>query len=284
MFLHWRANLAEQNKQQPLTTNIRVTHHTFLSVWNNPLIDTCQHCSTNRANQTQVFKIEGFAWKRFLPSFPSPSPHFHFLVLVSFLARPKPRIPFLGISLLRNQTENLATQATANPLSSLSDTGSAVKCLWQFFFHSFVVFHQQRRVEIKRNWDIQNTNTKRAPKAWPSYVRNCCINTTSDNSKLLYVSSRAVRRVKFETILKYHKWYLCQISRTNQAIICLYNYPQRFVIFKCIYFKLSWNTTALSQSNCRNFSCSSIITEIFRAPKAEGWRHFSRVTHFHEIV
>ena len=31
-----------------------------------------------------------------------------------------------------------------------------------------------------------------------------------------------------------------------------------FVIFTCRYFKLSWNTTALSQSDCRNFSCSSI--------------------------
>ena len=41
--------------------------------------------------------------------------------------------------------------------------------------------------------------------------------TTSDISKLLllYVISRAVRRVKFETILKYHEWYLCQITRTN---------------------------------------------------------------------
>ena len=51
MFLHWRANLADQNKQQPLKINIRVTYHTVLSVWNKPLIDTCQHCSTNRANQ-----------------------------------------------------------------------------------------------------------------------------------------------------------------------------------------------------------------------------------------
>ena len=33
---------------------------------------------------------------------------------------------------------------------------------------------------------------------------------------------------------------------------------KRFVIFTCGYFKLSWNTTVLSQSNCRNFSCSSI--------------------------
>ena len=36
---------------------------------------------------------------------------FHFLALVSFLARSKPKVPFLGISLPRNQTETLATQA-----------------------------------------------------------------------------------------------------------------------------------------------------------------------------
>ena len=35
----------------------------------------------------------------------------HFLALVSFLARPKPRISFLGLFLLRNSTETLATQA-----------------------------------------------------------------------------------------------------------------------------------------------------------------------------
>ena len=84
------------------------------------------------------------------------------------------------------------------------------------------------------------------------------INTTSDISKLLYVISRAVRPVKFETILKYHEWYLCQISRTNHPIICLCHTRKRFVIFTCRYFKLSWNTTALSQSNCRNISCSGI--------------------------
>ena len=33
---------------------------------------------------------------------------------------------------------------------------------------------------------------------------------------------------------------------------------KRFVIFTCRYFKLSWNTTAVSQSNCSNFSYSSI--------------------------
>ena len=42
---------------------------------------------------------------------PPPSPSFIFLTLVSFLARPKPRIPFLGLSLLRHSTETLASQA-----------------------------------------------------------------------------------------------------------------------------------------------------------------------------
>ena len=37
---------------------------------------------------------------------------------------------------------------------------------------------------------------------------------------------------------------------------------KRFVIFTCRYFKLSWNATALSQSNCRNFSCGSISSQI----------------------
>ena len=98
MFLHWRANLADQNKQQPLKINIRVTYHTVLSVWNKPLIDTCQHCSTSRANQklrslaNAGFQNRGVCLQAF-PSFPFPSPHFHFLALVSFLARPKPRIP-----------------------------------------------------------------------------------------------------------------------------------------------------------------------------------------------
>ena len=40
---------------------------------------------------------------------------------------------------------------------------------------------------------------------------------------------------------------------------------KRFVIFTCRYFKLSWNTTALSQSNCTNFSCSSIKCEILNS-------------------
>ena len=133
MFLHWRANLADQNKQQPLKINIRVTYHTVLSVWNKPLIDTCQHCSTSRANQAlrslanAGFQNRGVCLQAF-PSFPSPSPHFHFLALVSFLARPKPRIPFLGLSLLRNQTETLATQASR---ASVKPAGSSAAFKWK---------------------------------------------------------------------------------------------------------------------------------------------------------
>ena len=88
---------------------------------------------------------------------------------------------------------------------------------------------------------------------------------------------------------KYHEWYFEFVIRnfTNPLgewnlsqfwnitsdiyakyhiqIMLLFVYTtshKRFVIFTCRYFKLSWNTTALSQSNCSNFSCSS-ISEIF---------------------
>ena len=48
------------------------------------------------------------------------------MALVSFLARPKPRIPFLGLSLLRNQTETLATQARGHQIwdAGTSKTGT----------------------------------------------------------------------------------------------------------------------------------------------------------------
>ena len=38
----------------------------------------------------------------------------NFLALFSFLARPKPKVPFLGLSSLPNQTKTLATQDTIN--------------------------------------------------------------------------------------------------------------------------------------------------------------------------
>ena len=66
------------------------------------------------------------------------------------------------------------------------------------------------------------------------------INTTSDISKLLYVISRdVIRRVKLETILKYHEWYLCQISRPNHTIICLHYYPQKVCNFHMQVFQIT---------------------------------------------
>jgi len=47
-------------------------------------------------------------------TFPSPSPSFLFLALAPFFARAgkTPKIPFLGLTLLPNPSEALATQAT----------------------------------------------------------------------------------------------------------------------------------------------------------------------------
>ena len=53
--------------------------------------------------------------------------------------------------------------------------------------------------------------------------------------KLFYIISRAVRQVKFEAILKYHKWYLCQISRTIHAINCLYYNLRNSVIQRHVF-------------------------------------------------
>ena len=50
---------------------------------------------------------------------------------------------------------------------------------------------------VTESWSMREA----ACRKWNTYG----INTTYDISKLLYVG---VRQVKFETILKYHKWYL----------------------------------------------------------------------------
>ena len=87
--------------------------------------------------------------------------------------------------------------------------------------------------------------------AW--FVVIFCINTTGEISKLLYVI-RNLRQFSNITSGNYAKYHI--------QIMLLFIYTttsKRFVIFTCRYFKLSWNTTALSQSNCKNFSCSSII-------------------------
>ena len=54
------------------------------------------------------------------------------------------------------------------------------------------------------------------------------INSTSDISKLFYI-------MKFEEILKYHKWHLCQMSRTIHAINCLYYNLRNSVIQRHVF-------------------------------------------------
>ena len=59
--------------------------------------------------------------------------------LVSFLARPKPRISFLGLSLLRNSTETLATQASIDQSVEIDDTLVSFIDLSRFYrFHPFI--------------------------------------------------------------------------------------------------------------------------------------------------
>ena len=76
-------------------------------------------------------------------------------------------------------------------------------------------------------------------------------NSTSDIFRNCYVISRAVRRVKLRQF-----WNLTSgiYAKYHTMLLNL----QKVCYFHCRYFKLSWNTTAPSQSNCRNFSCSGI--------------------------
>ena len=103
MLLHLRANLADQNIQQPQKINLRVTYHPWLLSMKQTfnLIDTCQYCSTSRANQSlhvcslanASFQNRGVCLQTF-PFFPSPFPSFQYLALVHFSHGQ--RIRFLG--------------------------------------------------------------------------------------------------------------------------------------------------------------------------------------------
>ena len=55
-------------------------------------------------------------------------------------------------------------------------------------------------------------------------------------------------------------------AKYHVQIMLLFVYTtsgNRFVIFTCRYFELSWNTSALSQSDGSNFSCGSIMGRVF---------------------
>ena len=79
---------------------------------------------------------------------------------------------------------------------------------------------------------------------------------------MLYEISWAIRREKFETFWNIMSGIYAKYHMKLMLLIVYTTTHKKFVIFTYGYFKLSWNTTALSQSNCRNFSCSSINLEI----------------------
>lgn len=79
------------------------------------------------------------------------------------------------------------------------------------------------------------------------------INTASDISKLFYSISRVDRRRNFEAILIYHGWYLCQVTSMNSANISSLQIHGNFEILTTDNLKLSWNATAVSQSDSSNF-------------------------------
>ena len=81
-------------------------------------------------------------------------------------------------------------------------------------------------------------------------------------------------------------------AKYHVQIMLLFVYTttrKRFVIFTYRYFKLSWNTTALSQSNCRNFfsstrgiyakchykSCHYKLHRLDYAPNDAYWNQFA---------
>ena len=87
MLLHWRANLADQNKQQPLKINIRVTYQyrprsmkqTF-DRHMSTLFEKPSQSDAAFAGERSFSKSRGlwsFICKRFLPFFPTPSPLFY---------------------------------------------------------------------------------------------------------------------------------------------------------------------------------------------------------------
>ena len=102
MFLRWRANLADQNKQQPLKINIRDTCH----VRNKRLIDKCQHCSTSQANQAlRSLANAGFLKSRGLSAG------------VSFLPLPLPQLSFFCTCFISRaaKTENPVPRSFFTP-------------------------------------------------------------------------------------------------------------------------------------------------------------------------
>ena len=66
--------------------------------------------------------------------------------LVSILAQPKPKIPLLSLSLLWNQPETLATQATVLETAFLSQIKNSNQVIW--IFYMIMDFHFGKEFSI----------------------------------------------------------------------------------------------------------------------------------------
>ena len=77
----------------------------------------------------------------------------------------------------------------------------------------------------------QIDNTKRS-KTIPCPAAHPCTGHVRENPKsTIYTNLRQFSNITSGIYAKYHEWYLCQISRANHAIICLYYYPQKVCNF-----------------------------------------------------
>ena len=94
------------------------------------------------------------------------------------------------------------------------------------------------------------------------YTANYLMTSFSVNQttqRLLGLSKNIGRNIGILILILYAKYHV--------QIMLLFVYTttrKGFVILTCRYFKLSWNTTALSQSNCRNFSRSSVTVGYYQ--------------------
>ena len=107
-------------------------------------------------------------------------------------------------------------------------------------------------------------------KRWPGYLNFTKINISIGNSMICSDIWHKYHKWYFKIVIRnFSSWNLRQFWNITSGIYAKYHLQimllfvytttcKRFVIFTCRYFKLSWNTTARSQSNCGNFSRSSI--------------------------
>ena len=97
------------------------------------------------------------------------------------------------------------------------------------------------------------------------------INTSSDISKLLYEISRAVRRVKFETILKYHEFIFGGAYLRREVLRFTIDWASLIVGSKLTVFALFY---FVSEGNFP--SASPRGAYIWRGDLTEGFLHIYR--------